>query len=88
MFTTPTGRASKLAKRGLSVVRVGRRRTMKDINEEVEGPAPEVAAEPAVTEPAVTEPAAEAEVATENEAEAPEAAAAEDKPAEEAGAEG
>ena len=70
---------------------------MKDINEEAEAPAPEVAAEPAVTEPAITEPAvtepvAEAWVPTEREAEAkaeaPDAATAEDKPAEEAGAEG
>ena len=60
---------------------------MKDINEEAQAPAPEVAAEPAVTEPA-----AAVEVPTEGEAEvgaeAPEATEAEGKPAEEAGAEG
>ena len=54
---------------------------------EAEGPAPEVAIEPAVTEPA-TGAEAPTESEAEVEAEAPEAAAAEDKPAEEADAEG
>ena len=60
---------------------------MNERNEAAEAPAPEMAAEPAVTEPA-----AEAEVPTESEteveAEVPEGTAAEDKPGQEAGAEG
>jgi hypothetical protein len=87
MFTTLTSLPSKLAKRGLSVVLPGRRRTMNERNEEAEAPAPEMAAEPAVTEPAA-EPEVPTEREAEVEAEAPEATAAEDKPAEEAGAEG